>query len=113
MGIRIVAAGNHTIAIKKVDGLFEQNQDIYLEDKQLNIIHDLRQAPYNFTSSVGTFNDRFVLRYTTVALSNQDFESIDSSVLVSANDGQIKIKSINESLSISLRCFRKRNFKEN
>jgi hypothetical protein len=99
MGIRIVAAGNHTIAIKKVDGLFEQNQDIYLEDKQLNIIHDLRQAPYNFTSSVGTFNDRFVLRYTTAALSNQDFESIDSSVLVSANDGQIKIKSINESLS--------------
>ncbi|GAA4080279.1 hypothetical protein GCM10022389_28000 [Flavobacterium cheonanense] len=99
MGIRIVAAGNHTIAIKKVDGLFEQNQDIYLEDKQLNIIHDLRQAPYNFTSSVGTFNDRFVLRYTTAALSNQDFESIDSSVFVSANDGQINIKSINESLS--------------
>ncbi|WP_396192280.1 T9SS sorting signal type C domain-containing protein [Flavobacterium sp.] len=99
MGIRIVAAGNHTIAIKKVDGLFEQNQDIYLEDKQLNIIHDLRQAPYNFTSSVGTFNDRFVLRYTTAALSNQDFESIDSSVIVSANDGQIKVKSINESLS--------------
>lgn len=99
MGIRIVAAGNHTIAIKKVDGLFEQNQDIYLEDKQLNIIHDLRQAPYNFTSSVGTFNDRFVLRYTTTALSNQDFESIDSSVFVSANDGQINIKSINESLS--------------
>jgi hypothetical protein len=99
MGIRIVAAGNHTIAIKKVDGLFEQNQDIYLEDKQLNIIHDLRQAPYNFTSLVGTFNDRFVLRYTSAALSNQNFESIDSSVLVSANDGQIKIKSINYSLS--------------
>ena len=99
MGIRIVAAGNHTIAIKKVDGLFEQNQDIYLEDKQLNIIHDLGQAPYNFTSLVGTFNDRFVLRYTTAALSNQNFESIDSSVLVFPNDEQIKIKSINDSLS--------------
>jgi len=99
MGVKIIASGNHTIAIKKADGLFEQNQDIYLEDKQLNIIHDLRQAPYNFTSAVGTFNDRFVLRYTTLALSNQNFESIDSSVLVSANDGQIKIKSINESLS--------------
>jgi hypothetical protein len=99
MGIRIVAAGNHTIAIKKVDGLFEQNQDIYIEDKQLNIIHDLGQAPYNFTSLVGTFNDRFVLRYTTAALSNQNFESIDSSVLVFANDGQIKIKSINDLLS--------------
>lgn len=99
MGIRIVAAGNHTIAIKKVDGLFVQNQDIYLEDKQLNIIHDLRQAPYNFTSSVGTFNDRFVLRYTTAALSNENFESIENSVFVSANDGQIKIRTINELLS--------------
>jgi hypothetical protein len=99
MGIRIVAAGNHTIAIKKVDGLFEQNQDIYLEDKQLNIIHDLRQAPYNFTSSVGTFNDRFVLRYTTAALSNENFESIENSVFMSANNGQIKIRTINELLS--------------
>jgi len=99
MGINIVQSGNHLIAINTVDGLFAQNQNIYLEDKQLNIIHDLRQAPYNFTSSVGTFNDRFVLRYTTAALSNENFESIDSSVLVSSNDGQIKIKSINDSLS--------------
>lgn len=99
MGIKIVAVGNHTIAIKKVDGLFEQNQDIYLEDKQLNIIHDLRQAPYNFTSSVGTFNDRFVLRYTTAALSNENFESIENSVFMSANNGQIKIRTINELLN--------------
>jgi hypothetical protein len=49
--------------------------------------------------SVVESNDRFVLRYTTAALSNQNFESIDSSVLVSANDGQIKIKSINDLLS--------------
>lgn len=99
MGINIVQSGNHLIAINTVDGLFAQNQNIYLEDKQLNIIHDLRQAPYNFTSSVGTFNDRFVIRYTTAALSNQNFESIDSSVLVSTNDEQINIKSINDSLS--------------
>jgi len=99
MGIRISDAGNHTIAINKVDGLFEQNQDIYLEDKLLNIIHDLRQAPYNFTSSEGTFNDRFVLRFTTASLSNQNFESIDNAVLVSSKDGQINIKSINESIS--------------
>jgi hypothetical protein len=99
MGINIVAFGNHTIAIKKVDGLFEQNQDIYLEDKLLNIIHDLRQAPYNFTSAIGTFNDRFVLRYVTEALNTENFESIESSVFMSAHDGQIKIRTINALLS--------------
>lgn len=98
MGMRIVTNGNHTIAIKKVDGLFEQNQDIYLEDKVLNIIHDLKQAPYSFTSAVGTFNDRFVLRYTTAALNTQNFDAQDNSVVVVANDGQMAIKSINELL---------------
>ncbi|WP_298395299.1 T9SS sorting signal type C domain-containing protein [Flavobacterium sp.] len=98
MGINVVQSGNHTVAINTVDGLFLQNQDIYLEDKVLNIIHDLKQAPYNFTSAVGTYNDRFVLRYTTAALNTQNFDTIDSSVVVAANEGQIAIKSVNELL---------------
>ena len=33
-------------------------QPIYLEDKELNIIYDLRQSPYSFSSAAGIFNDR-------------------------------------------------------
>ncbi len=99
LGIKIVAAGNHKIAIKKVDGLFEGSQDIYLEDKLLNIIHDIRQSPYSFTSQTGIFNDRFVLRYTNTALSNDDFNALDASVIVVTNLNQVKLKSSIEKMT--------------
>ena len=58
-------SGTYTFAINSLDGLFEDaNQEIYLEDKVLNIIHDLRTSPYTFDADSGVQEDRFVLRYT-------------------------------------------------
>jgi hypothetical protein len=68
IGYNAINSGVYKIAIAAVDGLFEQGQPIYIEDKELNIIYDLRQSPYSFTSAAGIFNDRFVLRYTTESL---------------------------------------------
>lgn len=86
MGIFAETAGNYTIAIASVDGLFSNlSQNIYVEDKLLNLIHDLRQAPYTFTTSVGEFNERFVLRYTNTVLSNESFENSNGLVIVSNN----------------------------
>lgn len=99
MGVKIVNAGSHTIAIKKVDGLFEGNQGIYLEDTVLGIVHDLKAAPYTFTSEVGVFNSRFIVRYTPSALSNDDFDSLDNNVVVSTQSTDVSIKSANELMS--------------
>lgn len=73
LGFHATAANTYTIGIDHFDGLFD-TQNIYLEDKLLNIIHDLKQNPYSFTSEVGTFNARFILRFTNTALgvSNPD-----------------------------------------
>ena len=98
MGVKIANEGAHTIAIRKVDGLFESaQQNIYLEDKQLGLIHDLRQAPYTFTSAAGRFDDRFVLRYTNEFLSNPVFES-NQNVVVLAKKDFIEIHSYNQNL---------------
>lgn len=99
MGVKIVNAGSHKIAIKKVDGLFEGNQGIYLEDTVLGIVHDLKAAPYTFTSEVGVFNSRFIVRYTPSALSNDDFDSLDNNVVVSTQSTDVSIKSANELMS--------------
>lgn len=99
MGVKIVTAGSHKIAIKKVDGLFEGNQGIYLEDTVLGIVHDLKAAPYTFTSEVGVFNSRFIVRYTPSALSNDDFDSLDNNVFVSTQSTDVSIKSANELMS--------------
>jgi hypothetical protein len=64
LGINITTSGIYKIAIAEVDGVFN-TQDIYLEDRLLNITYDLKSNPYTFTSNVGVFNDRFVLKYKT------------------------------------------------
>ena len=52
-----------SLRLDHFDGLFE-NQEIYVEDKELNVIHNLKESPYNFRSGIGTYNRRFVLRFT-------------------------------------------------
>ncbi|MGV9004179.1 choice-of-anchor D domain-containing protein [Flavobacterium sp.] len=98
IGYSVGAIGTYKVAIGAVDGLFTGNQNIYLEDKLLNIIHDLRVAPYNFTTPKGIFNDRFLLRYTTNALGTADFDSANQ-VIVSINQSQITITSQLENMA--------------
>ncbi len=90
LGFYATTTGNYSIAIGAVDGLFEQGQAIYLEDTLLNIIYDLRQAPYNFSTTSGQFNDRFVLRYTNSNLANNQFAT--NSVAAFVNKEKLQIK---------------------
>ena len=96
MGLSVGATSNITIAIRKADGIFAQGQTVYLEDKQLNIIHNLSTAPYVFTSNAGIFSERFIIRYTNETLSNDDFEN-DSNILISSSD-VITVYSSNETI---------------
>jgi hypothetical protein len=44
--------------------LFAGNaQDIYLHDLETGAYHNLNNAPYNFVSSIGVFDNRFELMY--------------------------------------------------
>ncbi|RYZ25038.1 MAG: T9SS sorting signal type C domain-containing protein [Chitinophagaceae bacterium] len=36
---------------------------IVLKDKVLNVLHDLKEGPYNFTTAAGEFNNRFDIIY--------------------------------------------------
>jgi len=74
LGYNATTAGAYKINMPIFDGLFE-GQDVYLEDKLLNVIHDLKLGSYNFTTEAGTFNERFVLRFTTLALGNPQFNT--------------------------------------
>jgi hypothetical protein len=93
LGMTIAASGSYKIAINEVDGLFERGQSIFLEDKLLHIIFNLRQAPYVFTTDQGTFNDRFVLRYTNTSLSNSEFSDLSSSIVVFKSHDYFTIQS--------------------
>lgn len=95
LGYKTNRTDTYSFGLDSVDGLFEL-QDIFIEDKQLNLIHNLKQSPYVFSSEAGTFNNRFVLRYNNTALANTDFISQNATVgilqheLVAQSNQQIK-----------------------
>jgi hypothetical protein len=97
LGIDITQNGTYKIAIGAVDGLFSDvSQNIYLEDKLLNITHDLRASAYTFTSNPGKFNDRFVLKYTNSQLGTNDFD-LENQIKVYASN-YIIVKSPQEKI---------------
>ena len=98
-GYSINVAGNATISIDKVDGLFSDNQNIYIEDKVLNVVHNLKEDPYTFNSEKGAFNERFELRFTDKTLASADFELNENSVLIVKDKNELKIKSQTETIN--------------
>lgn len=98
LGYKTTLTGTLKIAIDHFDGLFN-GQDIYLEDKTLNIVHNLKEADYTFTTVPGTFNDRFVLRYVPAAELGTDNPTVDANSMVIFRDGsQINIKSNDQTI---------------
>ena len=66
LGFRSSIDGEFTINIDQVDGLLA-NQSVYVEDKLTNTVTDLKSGDYKFSTVAGTFNDRFVLKYTNTS----------------------------------------------
>lgn len=91
LGYKSTLNDTFSIRIDHFDGLFE-NQNIYLEDRLLNIIHDLKQSPYSFTSEIGSFDDRFVLRYTTDVFLNTPEFATSSSIIASISNENLEVK---------------------
>lgn len=98
LGYKTTLTGTLKITIDEVDGLFN-GQDIYLEDKVLNIVHNLKEAEYAFTTVPGTFNDRFVLRYVPAETLGTDNPTVDAnSMVIFKNGHQINVRSNDQTI---------------
>lgn len=66
LGMKLYVGGNFTIQLDNFDGLFAEdnaNQPIYLKDNLLDIVHNLKDSPYQFYSETGEYNNRFSVVY--------------------------------------------------
>lgn len=97
LGYKTNRAGNHSIMLNKVDGLFT-NQDVYLHDKVLDVVHDLKVSNYEFTTQTGTFDDRFEIVYLNSTLGNPD-NAIQKDLLIYNQENTVFIKSPHEEIS--------------
>lgn len=94
LGIQLPHNGIYKIAINLLDGLLsDQNQPIFLEDTYTNMVYNLKDNPYSFTSNGGTFNDRFFLRFTDNSLSMDEFTNTPDITIFTPNNDYIKIVS--------------------
>ncbi len=97
LGFKTTINGDFTINIDQADGLLI-NQAVFIEDKVTNTVFDLRNGNYTFSTIAGTFNDRFILRYTNKTLATINLEMPENQILISNKNRQIKINSFAETI---------------
>jgi hypothetical protein len=124
LGYKTAIVGTFTISIDQIDGVLA-NESVFIEDKVTNAIHNLKNGTYTFSTSIGTFNNRFVLCYKdnsivdpivanpivtdsialdqnkgNTTLATDDFVKKERSLIVSVKDHQIKIDSFEETIGM-------------
>jgi hypothetical protein len=93
MGYKAAAAGQYTLSLHNKDGVFAQDQIVYVKDNMLGTTSNITDGEYAFTSEAGTFNDRFEIVYTTTALGTQSPELSANSIVVFKQGSAINITS--------------------
>lgn len=94
LGINTTQAGSYDIAIDHTDTFFD-DKGIFLEDTSNGTFHNLKTSTFTFTTTTGTFNNRFKLHYQDLSLSTDDNLVNDSSLIVFSTDEATKFVSNN------------------
>ncbi|MDR6843821.1 T9SS sorting signal type C domain-containing protein [Flavobacterium granuli] len=101
LGFRTTIEGTFSINIDQVDGILA-SLPVYLEDKLTGTTVNLKNGAYSFTTAIGTFDDRFVLRYINSSIKISDYahilNEINKKVLVSVKNHHIKINSFDQTI---------------
>jgi len=101
LGFQSIAGGTFKISIDHSgthDASWYSGQRVYLQDNLLGIDFDLTNADYSFTTAAGTFDNRFVLKYTsTLGTNSEDY--LNNSVIVAKDKNVLRIKSSIEEIN--------------
>ncbi|WP_411765977.1 lamin tail domain-containing protein [Winogradskyella sp. A3E31] len=102
-GAYINSSAVYTLYVIKTEGGFLNNNPIYIKDSYLNVIHDLSESSYQFTSEGGTFNDRFSIVFKNENTLSEDELALKENGLsiVELQNGNVQFALKNSSLTIS------------
>ncbi|WP_286971249.1 T9SS sorting signal type C domain-containing protein [Flavobacterium sp. UBA4854] len=98
LGYKTTINDSFKVEIDHQDDFFN-DKPIFLVDKNLNLVHNLSEGPYQFTSEVGTFYNRFSIIYNDKTLGNTTFKDNSNDILISAKNHIINIESTKENIS--------------
>ncbi|WP_316634968.1 T9SS sorting signal type C domain-containing protein [uncultured Flavobacterium sp.] len=97
LGYKMGVEGNYSFSIDSNDVLFD-DVDVFIKDKDLKIIHNLKERPYLFSTQKGTFNDRFVLCFFNENLKTNNFEAEANRIIVFVNKKSIEVNAVKNSI---------------
>jgi len=91
----------YTFSIAQLEGSFLSSNTTYLIDYDMNIIHNLSDSDYNFTSEVGEFNNRFEIVFNEDALSVSEFNATNSNLsIIELNNGKVQFRLTHSNLEM-------------
>ena len=91
MGFAVTSAGQYTMSIDHVDGLFSTGQQVYLKDNLNGTVTNLSQSAYQFTTDAGTFDTRFEVLYMPQGELGTNVPDLANMVVVYQQNGTINI----------------------
>ena len=92
LGYKTTVAGDFEIKLSSLDGLFD-NQQVYLKDSNNNELFNLKNGNYTFSTSEGTFENRFKIVFVNSALSATNFSPTATSLVLYKTGTTVAIKS--------------------
>jgi hypothetical protein len=75
----------YTLSIAQLEGLFFNKNAVFIKDNSTGIVHNLSQQDYTFTSTSGTFDERFQIVFNENTFSTPELNS-QNVVTVSQTD---------------------------
>ena len=92
IGTKYSATGTYKIKLSSKEGIFNDNQKIYLHDKLTNAYVDITSQDYSFTATKGTDDNRFEIVYKDKQVLGTD-QAVKSDFTVYRNGGQFVVRS--------------------
>jgi len=95
LGVDTNVSRTFKISLSKIEGVLK-DEDVYLADNTLGIVHDLKQNDYEFeVLEAGIFADRFTLKFNSGVLNTDDFE-LNNSFIVYSENSTLRVKASDE-----------------
>ncbi|MFY7729227.1 MAG: hypothetical protein ACOVRN_06905, partial [Flavobacterium sp.] len=95
LGYHATVAGEYSLSIDHSDGVFTQQQEVYIKDNVTGTVTKLNDSPYFFDSEAGEFNTRFSIVYKNSTMGPAPVTAISSDVTILNANGLINIKTEN------------------
>ena len=104
LGYYVVKPDSFTLSIDKIEGLIsDEDNDIYLIDNELNIMHNLKESNYIFNvKEPGTNNERFGIQFKSLSLGidDQNINKDDFIITNHINGFEIKSNRVVEAIQV-------------